>query len=138
MTLRAIIVPDQPSADALRAKVDAAHGYPRCERLSGTVTFVGGGRHVGEDARGKPACPCVDAAAPDPRCSFTTRAEAPVLTLNDGTFAYPVNEAKPETLAALTAQERSRIVTVTDDKVVSAQAAAVAVADAPADAKAKP
>lgn len=99
------IVADRAACDALRAKIDAAYGYPRCDRLSGTITAPRGVAL---------SCPCVSATAPDARCRFCTLAETLPERLRDGTFAYPVNESKAETLSALSAGERASVRTVAD------------------------
>lgn len=116
------IVADRAACDALRAKIDAAYGYPRCDRLSGTITAPRGVAL---------SCPCVIATAPDARCRFCTLAETLPERLRDGTFAYPVDEAKAETLSALSAGERSSVRAVTDAERATVSVGAAAEAKKP-------
>lgn len=102
--------------DALAAKVDASHGYPRCDRLAGTIAPAEGRRPL--------ACPCKDASAPDPTCTFSTRAEARPIELASGEWAYPVDLAAQETYAALSKSERGAVVDVPPGDVKQAPALA--------------
>ncbi len=105
MTRRVIPAADRTEAEAIAARVDAAYGYPRCERLAGNVTNVGGGRHVA-------TCPCTRADQPKTACLLATRAEALPFKRLDRSWALPVREELPVTVAALTAPERARVVTI--------------------------
>ena len=110
--MKAIPTADQATADALRAKVDAALGFPRCDRLSGTcVALV------------PITCPCTKANAPDARCMFATRAQSlPVRTASG--WAYPVDDAKGPALAALSGSERDAVVEVAATAAADATAVA--------------
>lgn len=113
--MKGIPTADQAAALALAAKVDAALGFPRCDRLSGTIV-----------ARVPIACPCTRATTPDARCSFSTRTQLdPVQT--DTAWAYPLDDKRADVLAPLSAQEKSAIADVTPkaSMVVPASAAAV-------------
>jgi hypothetical protein len=114
--MRAIKAATQAEADALRSKVDAAYGYPRCDRLSGTIAPAAGRRAL--------TCPCRTATAPDSACTFSTRAETLPVELTDRSWAYPVREDESVTMAALTKSERGRVVDVADSERRAAAASA--------------
>ena len=103
----------QAACDALRTRVDAALGLPRCERLAGNLT-LDGSPILPSDTR--LSCPCTRADTPDARCKFATRAESLPIELVSG-WCYPVTESKPEVLAALTAPERAAVVDVADSQI---------------------
>jgi hypothetical protein len=107
--MRAIVEASRAAAQAIRDRVNAANGYPRCERLSGGITQIGGGRHVD-------SCPCTVATSPHPACLLATRSDADVHPLKDGSFAIQVQEGKAASFAALSAAEKARIVTVNESQ----------------------
>jgi len=109
-----IPTPDKASADAIRAQVDASCGFPRCDRLSGTLVSVVA-----------VTCPCTKPNVPDPRCQFRTDADAlPLQTV--GGWAYPVvGDAK--TMSGLTPQQRSSIVTLVESAATPVGQSAAAV-----------
>lgn len=94
--MQAIRCGTRAEADGFAARVDAALGYPRCERLAGTLVVQ---RAV--------TCPCVSVSAPHASCLFATFTKAKPTPLRSGAFAYPVADAAAR--AALTAGERARI-----------------------------
>jgi hypothetical protein len=111
VTVRALVVADAATARALAARIDAAHGLPRCERLAGRATFLGGAART---------CPCTDVAAPDARCPHAARTELAPTRLRDGSIVVPVRESQAATIAALTAAERLAVVTIAESAKVRA------------------
>ena len=113
----------QAAANNLRDRVDAALGYPRCERLSGTLALDG--RPV--PVSGVLTCPCTVVTSPDPACPYATRSEAePVQIAGNPPYAYPVRESKANVMAQLNASERSAIVTIDDTEIIAIATAAAA------------
>jgi hypothetical protein len=120
MSFRGIVRPAQAAVDALAARVDNALGYPRCERLSGTLQLDGAPIAVTA-----PICRCTVASAPHATCVYSTRSEARPVALVSG-WAYPVRESKASVMAALTGAEHAQIVTIADGDVLPPSAASVA------------
>lgn len=108
--MRAIRVANRDEATALAARINASHGYPRCDRLARALTSDG---HPSVVA----TCTCRDANAPMPGCLLSTRAETNPIELADRSFALPVRETEARTLSALDVAERDAIVTLRDDEM---------------------
>ena len=104
--MRCIVATTRAEAEAIRDRVDAAYGLPRCERLAGGITRVGGGIHA--------TCECTVASAPVASCQLATRSEASIHRLRDGRIVYHVPAGRTLTASTLTAAERARITTVPD------------------------
>lgn len=98
----------EAASDDMALRQTTAAGYPRCERLAGTLRLDGVPISASDS---RLSCPCVRVNEPDVRCKHATRAEVRSVRLETN-WACPVTESKPACLASLTAPERSAIETI--------------------------
>ena len=96
--MRAIVAPDQPTADAHLAALSKCSAYtrdgrpplPRCDSGKWNDPQIRQGRRCATP------CPCARRDAPDPACPYVTHTATTTHPLRDGTVAIQVCRAHVE------------------------------------------
>ena len=114
MTIRGILG-TQATCNALRSRINAALGLPRCELLAGNLK-LDGVSIASNDPRLISRHQCSRADTPHAACPFATRSDNDPIELLT-TWCYPVTESNATVMATLTAPERALIVAVLDSDI---------------------